>query len=63
MLELILKKLGVTSVKEFFENEAKIEAKYKGLEIERITPLSKLSYEELEFLDSYVMQHKEQFQY
>ena len=48
---------------EFFDNEEKIEAKYKGLEIERITPLSKLSYEELEFLDDYVVQHMKQLQH
>lgn len=58
MLKTILKKLGVASLKEFFDNEAKIEEKYKGLEIERITPLSKLTYEELEFLDDYLMKHR-----
>lgn len=63
MIKRILKKLGVTSVEEFFDNEEKIEAKYKGLEIERITPLSKLSYEELEFLDDYVVQHMKQLQH
>ena len=56
MLERILEKLGVKSMDEFWEKEKKIRDEYKGMGIERKSPLLKLSDEEMDFLleNSYI---------
>lgn len=59
MLEQILKKLGTSSIQEYFDNEARLLEKVKGIEADWETGLSKLSYEELEFLEEYYIRNKE----
>lgn len=55
MLETILKKLQVSSINEFFENENRILKKYKGMEIERENPLTRLNKEEMDFFESFIL--------
>lgn len=57
MLSEILKKLGFNTMDEFWENERRIMEEYKGMGIERRSPLMKLSDEELDFLqdNGYIM--------
>ncbi len=61
MLETILLKLNATSFKDFLIKEKEILEQYKGLEIERISPLSKLTCEEIDFLENYYIEHKSEF--
>ena len=57
MLEKILKKLGVNTIQEFIDSERKIAEKYKGYEIERANPFSKLTSEESMWLKNYVIEN------
>ena len=61
MLDIILKKLNTPSLEEFFENEKKIEQKFEGYEIERESPLSVLTMEEVDFVADYIVEHRESF--
>lgn len=61
MLDGILKKLGVSSLEEFFKREDEFLKRFDGLEIEYESSLSKLTIQELDFVDDYIVEHRANF--
>lgn len=57
MLETILQKLNVNSIEEYFEKQKKFYEEAQGQEIEYLSPLLVLTFEELDFVDEYVNTH------
>lgn len=55
MLERILQKLQCSSIEEFWEKEKVILKKYADYEIERISPLTKLDKDEMDYFETFIL--------
>ena len=55
MLERILEKLNCSSIEEFILSEKRILDQYSGMSIERENPLLRLSDDEMDFFEAFIL--------